>query len=1101
MADLLVTAAARAGTVPVFAMPAESLNSIVDAIRKHDVVQLVSVRHEGTGALMASAYAKLTGRLGVCMGTAGPGASHLPVGAYDASADRAPLLAVSGQVPSAVIGSGGFQEIDAVALFRDSTTFNQLVASTQQTAVPPLACASALHRRAAVHLGFPSDVLASPIEAATGRLHPAWLRQRTVVDEALLGQAADLLGGGQVVVLVGAVSGVLQPGVEALAARLGAPVLVLPEGIHYFREAPSHLTFRLAGATAEPARRLLRAAKRILLVGPMTASVARVLPRTVPVAQVAPESEVGRPPGGILRMTGSEEALLARLGRLVDRCSGTWLVRESERLLTSSPADATAPIWKALDDAMATDAVVALEPGPVLDSAFLHLPVRDRTVTSSFGFGAHGYALPAAMAAAIALPGRAAFAVASEDGLAEVMSDLLTARKYGLPVKVVCLEQPRDGADAHVDFRLYGEASGVASSRAQDARSLGEALAQVRHDPMPALVSAAPACGKERAAVIRLPTAPGASQAVLGDVLTGLLVQAGVARAYGRPRPAMEPLLRCWRERDAGIVFVPVLDPESASMMASAHSKWTGRPGVCVAAGGADLVAQLNGFYDAAFDGNPMVILTAADADGDRDGAPSVDAATLLADVAAASVRLEPSPAGVLGLQEALRLAAQARRVVHVAVDPRDLGLPSRLPASPQRLGSPPERLLPAPELLEQAAARLLGANRVAILVGRGSSGSRQEIEQLASLLGAPIVTTMPGRGVIPDDHPNMAGAIGSSGHSSAYRTLQRSDTILALGVSARGAMFDLPGRSFLIQVDSDPLQLDRRAQDGIGLYGTVRETLQALAPLLRSAPQTVHGAQPQASRERFLREQQGDFGRWRRRAASPPRRGRPIPPSFLCRTLQRVLEDVERRPIVTVDVGLMTMWVYRHLLGRLDFVWTSSFATMGFALPAALAIAALEPERPVVAAVGDGGIGITMAELAGASRAGLSLTVLVFNNGKLGAIKYEQEIMGWPEYGAHLFNCNFAEYARACGVDGVRVTRAAELEPALRAALARRSPCLVDVVCDPHEVPRLPRTHPRQYAGYLLAVAREAGVHLRSRSRRRTPGQSLSRPEHGGQG
>jgi thiamine pyrophosphate-dependent acetolactate synthase large subunit-like protein len=1113
MADLLVTTVAKAGTVPVFAMPAESLNSIVDAIRKHDVVQLVGVRHEGTGALMASAYAKLTGRLGVCMGTAGPGASHLPVGTYDASADRVPLLAVTGQVPSAVIGSGSFQEIDAVALFRDSTTFNRLVASARQTAVPPLACASALHRRAAAHLAFPSDVLASPIEQATARLHPTRLRPRPVVDETLLGRAAGLLGGGQVVVLVGAANGNVQRGVEALAARLGAPVLVLPEGMHYFRDAPRHLTIRLAGEAAGPARMLLRVAKQVLLVGPMTACVARVLPPSAQVVQVAPESEVGRrQPGSILRMTGSEEALLSRLGRLVDRSPAGWLLRESERLSpTSDPAATTAPFWKALDDTIPTDAVVALEPGLTLESAFLHLPVRDRTITSSFGFGARGYALPAAIAAAIALPRRAAVAVASEDGLAEVMSDLLTAKKYGLPVTVVCLEQPRDGSTARIDFRAYGDASGVTASRAHDPRALAEALAQARRSPVPALVCATPACVTgpaagppcprgERTVAIRLQARHDASQAVLGEVLTGLLVQAGIDRAYGRPRPALEPLLRRWEEPDAGIVFVPAFDPESASMMASAYSKWTGRPGVCIAADGADLLAQLNGFYDAAFDGNPMVIVTGADTDVGQDGPPPIDAAALLADVAATSIRLEPSPAGVLRLQEALWLAVVAGKVVHVTVDFRDLSLPSRLPGSPQRVGSPPERLLPAPELLDEAAARLLAARRAAILVGRGGSGSREEIEQLASFLRTPIVTTMPGRGVIPDDHPHMAGAIGSSGHWSAHRTLERSDTVVALGVSARGAIFDLPGRSFLIQVDSDPLQLDRRAQDGIGLYGTVRDTLQALLALLPSSgAEAADGAQPQASRERFLRERQRDFGRWCQRATPLPREGRPIPPSFLCRTLQRVLADAERRPIVTVDVGLMTMWVYRHLVGRLDFVWTSSFATMGFALPAALAIAPLEPERPVVAVVGDGGIGITMAELAGASRAGAPVTVVVFNNGKLGAIKYEQEIMGWPEYGARLCNCDFAEYARACGVRGVRVTRATQLEPALRAALACGEPCLIDVVCDPHEVPRLPRTHPRQYAGYLLAVAREAGLHLCARGRQRAPGRPLPPLEPGG--
>ncbi len=117
MADLLVATMAEAGAAVAFALPAESLNAIVDALRKQDRVRLVTVRHEGAGALMASAWAKLTGRLGVCMGTAGPGAANLLGGVYDATADGAPLLAVTGQVASHQLGTGSFQEIDAHALF------------------------------------------------------------------------------------------------------------------------------------------------------------------------------------------------------------------------------------------------------------------------------------------------------------------------------------------------------------------------------------------------------------------------------------------------------------------------------------------------------------------------------------------------------------------------------------------------------------------------------------------------------------------------------------------------------------------------------------------------------------------------------------------------------------------------------------------------------------------------------------------------------------------------------------------------------------------------------------------------------------------------
>jgi thiamine pyrophosphate-dependent acetolactate synthase large subunit-like protein len=213
--------------------------------------------------------------------------------------------------------------------------------------------------------------------------------------------------------------------------------------------------------------------------------------------------------------------------------------------------------------------------------------------------------------------------------------------------------------------------------------------------------------------------------------------------------------------------------------------------------------------------------------------------------------------------------------------------------------------------------------------------------------------------------------------------------------------------------------------------------------------------------------------------------RDSPIRPPAICAVLCKVLADMEQRAIVTVDVGVTTLWVYRHLVGgNHEIVWTSSFATMGFAMPAAIAIAEAEPERPVVAIAGDGGIAITMAELASAAAREVPIVVIVFNNGKLAAIKYEQEVMGWPEFESGLDNPDFAEYARACGAHGIRVTDPEKLEPSLREAFAGKRACLVDVVCDPHDLPAPPKVHLRQAAGYLIAVSREGRSGLKEFAR-----------------
>lgn len=1105
MADLLIETIHKAGATHVFAMPAESLNPIIDAIRKDGRLQIVTVRHEGNGALMASAYAKLTGRLGVCMGTAGPGETHLPIGVYDAKADGAPLLAVSGQVPIHQVGSGGFQEIGSLALFQDSASFNRLVASVRQTALLPLACAHALHQRTPVHLAFPSDVLASRIEPRTVvQLHPEWLVPRPALDENLLRQAGLRLSGkgGNTLVLVGAVDAEVREAVEKIAAQLMAPILVLPEGIHYLRHQPQYPTVRLTGRPNDPARDWVRLADRILVIGPMSASISELLSPLTQVVQVAPAKEVARPVyGGILRLAGTIPELLLDLGRELTGASDGKLLRQAETLVDAKRSELEElgrQFWDVLDQVIPENAVLALEPGLVLESAFIHLCIRNRTVTSSFNHGARGYAFPAAMAATIAHPERSAFAITSEEGLAEAMADLLSARKYGLPVKTICLE--RHGEDALIDFFSFARASGIEVHRAQDQPTLVQAIKACGDTPLPSLICAPaealfpPASpqlyqlGDIRNSTLSQPerTQLEIHGLTFGTFLIEALVRAGVTRVYGRPRSPLESLRQAL-EKDTRIGFVPVHHGESASMMASAHSKWTGQPAVCVAADEPDLLLQLNGLYDAAFDRNPVIVITGrgSDRQHSQTGCSSLDPEQLLSDVAASSLRISPNKEAVSLLAQALEEAVRSRTVIHLSLDWNELGLPGpTLPAwfDPVIV---PEPLLPPAELLQEATERLSQAHRPAILVGRGATGAHKEIEEIASLLQAPIVTTMPGRGVIPDDYPHMVGAIGASGHRAAIETLERCDVLLVLGSSNRGAIFGFNGRFLLIQIDRDPLQLGRRPYETLGLYGSTKETLRTLIEYLRSH-HVASDDRLLEQRKQFLRNQRQSFERWLSKVDRIRNSWhRPIRPPAICHTLQKVLADLGQRAILTVDVGVTTLWVYRHFVGDHDFVWTSSFATMGFSLPAAIAIRELEPSRPVIAMAGDGGIGITMAELATAVRHQIPIVAVVFNNSKLAAIKYEQEVMGWPEYESYLFNCNFAEYAQACGAHGIRVTDPLKLEQALREALTCGKPCIVDVVCDPHEMPAPPKIHPLQGVGYLLALSREFRLYLRSLFRR----------------
>ncbi|MGV9317295.1 thiamine pyrophosphate-dependent enzyme, partial [Streptomyces sp. NPDC003691] len=223
-----------------------------------------------------------------------------------------------------------------------------------------------------------------------------------------------------------------------------------------------------------------------------------------------------------------------------------------------------------------------------------------------------------------------------------------------------------------------------------------------------------------------------------------------------------------------------------------------------------------------------------------------------------------------------------------------------------------------------------------------------------------------------------------------------------------------------------------------------------------------------------------------RRTSKVPTWQLRPLLPSTAALSMADVLASGRGgpAPLVTVDVGLVTLWVYRYMAERQEFVWSSSFATMGSALPAAVALSRLEPDRPVVAAVGDGGIAVTFSELLSLARLDHPVTVVVFNNGKLGAIKFEQEIMGWPEYAAALDNGDLAGLARALGVPARTVATPEEFRAALVEARTGRGPFLVDALVDPHEIPAPAQSLPTatQVFGYAYALAREGARRLRGR-------------------
>jgi pyruvate dehydrogenase (quinone) len=353
---------------------------------------------------------------------------------------------------------------------------------------------------------------------------------------------------------------------------------------------------------------------------------------------------------------------------------------------------------------------------------------------------------------------------------------------------------------------------------------------------------------------------------------------------------------------------------------------------------------------------------------------------------------------------------------------------------------------------------------KVVMLVGVGALGARQEVLDTAEALAAPIVKTLPGKAVVPDDHPLTTGGIGLLGTRPSEEAMEDADTLFMVGTNFPYTKH-LPGPDQVrtVQVDLDPVRAGNRMPTEVPLVGDARETLQALVPLLEA----------KADRG-FLERAQAGMASWREQLAALEDSERdPIQPQYLMRVIDRHAAD---DAILAADSGTIATWAARHfdIRGDRQFYLSGNLATMAPGLPYTIAAQWAHPHRQCIAFVGDGGFAMLMAELDTACRYQLPIKVVVNNNGALGQILWEQMVLGYPEFGVRFQQpMRFAPYASSCGALGIEVEKANQVEPAVREALAHPGPALVDVHVNPDEPPMPGKVSYDQAKGFAQAFLR----------------------------
>jgi pyruvate dehydrogenase (quinone) len=558
----------------------------------------------------------------------------------------------------------------------------------------------------------------------------------------------------------------------------------------------------------------------------------------------------------------------------------------------------------------------------------------------------------------------------------------------------------------------------------------------------------------------------------VGDLLVDRLIEWGVDTIFSLPGDGINGIYEALRTRRDRIRLVQVRHEESASFAACGYAKYRRRLGVCLATSGPGGIHLLNGLYDAKSDGQPVLAIT-GHTFHDLIGThyqQDVDLDRLFSDVAVFSERVM-GPAHVCNLvDEAVKMAHARRGVAHITI-PKDIqswtsdDLRSKANIA-QHSGNHVSDTYPLPskQSLEQAAEIINAGTKVAILAGRGCLTARDEILQLAELVGGPIIKPLLGKGVVPDDHPYTTGGVGLLGTAPSQEALEECDTLIMAGTSFPYIEFyPKPGQAKAVQIDLDLARIGLRYPADVGLVGQCWDVLRALLPLIK----------PKSDRS-FLRRCQERMQQWNQLMHERgTRKDLPLKPQVVAHHLNDVLAD---DAIICCDTGTITTWAARHIRMRGDMLFSASgtLASMANGLPYSIGAAVAFPGRQVVCFCGDGGFTMLMGDLATIAKYQLPVKIVIIKNNLLGMIKWEQLAMeGNPQYGVQLQPIDFAMFARACGVPGYSVDDPQLVPSVLKQAFAEPGPALVEAVVDPNEPPLPGKITTEQAWQFAKALAR----------------------------
>ena len=549
----------------------------------------------------------------------------------------------------------------------------------------------------------------------------------------------------------------------------------------------------------------------------------------------------------------------------------------------------------------------------------------------------------------------------------------------------------------------------------------------------------------------------------VSDQLVGVLVEAGIKRIYAITGDSLNHV-NAAVHRNGKIKWIHVRHEETAAYAAGAEAQLNGLA-CCAGSSGPGHVHLINGLYDA-HRSSASVLAIASTIPSKEFGTgyfqetntiKLFDDCSCYNQVAATPEQLPRM------LQSALQHALQKKGVAVLGLPGDITSLPAVNAETTTMLFRSNPVIRPSdPELL-QLADLISSFKKITIFCGLGAADAHKEILDLAGKLKAPIAYSYKAKMAIQYDNPYEVGLTGLLGFPSAYHSMHECELLLLLGTDFPYTPF-MPVKNKIVQIDIKPENLGRRAKLDLGLCGKVKDTLQALMPMIEAKEDDAF----LSHQLKFYREVKKKLHAY----VKDPGKPHAIHPEFVA----SVINDLANKDaIFTVDTGMCCVWAARYIDGTGERKMLGSFnhGSMANAMPQSIGASLASPGRQVIAFCGDGGLSMMLGDLMTIVQYKLPVKIIVFNNRSLGMVKLEMEVAGIADLETDMLNPDFVKIAEAMGIPGITINDPDEVKPGIEKAFSLEGPVLVNILTDPYALAMPPKLEFDQMKGYSLFMGK----------------------------